>query len=154
MRKAGRKILLFIDSATSHSQSTKLAHQSRFFPSNSSITIFRSRCNWKLQTLVYRFVSTHILSMASSCKNSDELANIVNVLNAVQWMRSATKSVSQDCVKKCFEKAGFVVTVPIKRNLNLIEESEDLSQLIKDNGNNVTAEEYMLIDEELQTRRF
>ena len=73
----------------------------------------------------------------------------MNVLNAVQWIKSAIYSVSHDCVKKCFEKAGFAVTVPIKRILNLIEESKDLNQLLKETGSNVTAEGFMLIDEEL-----
>lgn len=154
MRKAGRKILLFMDNATSHPQNIKLGSiKVVFFPPNTTAVlqpldqgVIRS---FKLS---YRgLFLRHILSMASSCENSDQLAKSVNVLNAVQWIRSAINSVSQDCVKKCFEKAGFVVTVPIKRNLNLIEESKDLSQLIKDNGSNVTVEEYILIDDELQT---
>lgn len=145
-----RKILLFMDNASSHPM-LKL--------SNVEIVFLPPRTTSHLQPLdqgiirsfkvFYRQrVLSRLISQMETIDNVSQLCEKINVLNAVYWTAGATKQISENCVKNCFRHAGFTLN-----ESNEIEEDSDeiaLSELIRriDPGcTNNSLNEFIAIDD-------
>ncbi|GBO40723.1 Tigger transposable element-derived protein 6 [Araneus ventricosus] len=113
MKKQKRKIILFMDNATSHPDDLKVKNINLVFlpPNTTSMLQPLDQGIIRSFKLGYRkLLLRRVLSQISSCKSSEELANSVSVLDAISWTTSALKKVEPGCVLKCFKKAGFLST--------------------------------------------
>lgn len=152
MKKQNRKIILFLDNATSHPAYLKLKHVNIvFLPPNTTSKlqpldqgIIRS-----LKVGYRKLLLRHVLSQISACKTSEELAKSISVLDAISWITSALKKVEPMCVLKCFKKAGFMSERDEATDSNTEKREEKLKNLIADLNSNVSIEDYLRMDDYL-----
>jgi hypothetical protein len=83
--------------------------------------------------------------------SATKLAKSVSVLDAVIWIAEATKQVSPQTVQRCFQEVKFSTS-----DLNEKETNENNIQDLQESLNqatyeNVTAEDYLNIDAEIET---
>ncbi len=88
------------------------------------------------------------MEMAS---RASDITKTVDVLDAISWLSNAWKAVSPDTIRKCFANAGFVQKNeeldPIDAGADHIH--ADLQNLLKAIQPDITAEEYVTIDDDL-----
>jgi hypothetical protein len=152
MKKQARKILLFLDNATSHPDDFKLKNVKLIFlpPNTTSMLQPLDQGIIRSFKVEYRkLLLRHVLSQISSCKSSEELAKSVSVLDAVSWITSALKRVGPGTVLKCFKKAGFASTSEVAPDSVTDENEKELNELLTHLDSNVRVEDYVDIDEDL-----
>lgn len=152
MKKQSRKILLFMDNATSHPEDLKLKNVKLVsLPPNTTsvlqpldLGIIRS-----FKVGYRKLLLRHILSKITTCQSSEELSKAVSVLDAISWITSALNKVQPGSVLKCFKKAGFSSTREEIIPENLPKTDNDLEELVHHLNPNVSCEEYVQIDDDL-----
>lgn len=138
MKKQNRKVLLFLDNATSHSKVPLENVKLVFLPPNTT-----SYCqpldqgiiqNFKL---IYRnFFIKRLLTFVDSESDFENSEKNINLANALVWITAAWKKVSPATIKKCFSKAGF--SDVIQEDTIFDEEDEiPLAQLFPRVGNEI-----------------
>ncbi|GBM10575.1 hypothetical protein AVEN_21905-1 [Araneus ventricosus] len=143
MKKQARKILFFLDNATSH-------------PDNLKVKIVKLVLFWPNTTpmlqpldqgIIYSFKAGYrklllrqVLSQIFSCKSSEESAKSVSVLDAVSWIMSDLKKVESGSILKCFKKARFASVSNAVHDSATDENEMD---------SNVRVEDYVEIDKDL-----
>lgn len=151
MERQNRKVLLFLDNATSHPNITLKNVKLIFFPPNMTSVcqpldqgIIR---NFKL--FYRKFLVKRLLSSMDDSECINQLEKSITVFNAVIWITAAWKKVTSQTINKCFLKAGFA-----EDDESIIEYDEDddlpLSNFLQ-NVSNVAMDDYINIDEDLQT---
>nr|CAI5857987.1 unnamed protein product [Callosobruchus analis] len=131
MRKQNRKVLLFLDNATSHPKVTLENVKIIFLPPNTT-----SHCQPLDQGIIYsfkiayrKFLIKRLLTFTNYESSFEEAEKSINLTSALVWIVAAWKSVSQATILKCFAKAGFLKGVAQEDNFD--EEDEiPLAQLV------------------------
>ncbi|KAK3088454.1 hypothetical protein FSP39_019393 [Pinctada imbricata] len=130
MRRKKRKIIMFLDNATSH-RDLKLSHvKLEFLPSNTTS---------KLQPLdlgIIRATKAHyrkllmrrLLAGIDSCNSVTELVRNVSVLDCVHWINMAWNNIKQSTITLCFLHAGFSrdMTISANDDDNYSDEEDDI----------------------------
>ncbi|XP_060844196.1 tigger transposable element-derived protein 6-like [Rhopalosiphum padi] len=106
MEMENRKIILFLDNASSHPDTLNLKNiKLIFLPPNTT-----SICQPLDQGIIKNFkvhyrqrLLRHILSRVD--QNVENKS--INVLDAIFWIKSALKNIKPETVKNCFKKSGF-----------------------------------------------
>jgi hypothetical protein len=106
MELENRKIILFLDNASSHPDTLNLKNiKLIFLPPNTT-----SICQPLDQEIIKNFkvhyrqrLLRHILSRVD--QNVENKS--INVLDAIFWIKSALKNIKSETVKNCFKKSGF-----------------------------------------------
>ena len=109
MRKKGRKILMFLDNASSHADMKMSNVKLEFFPAN---------CTSKLQPLdlgiiratkarYRKMLMRRLLSCIDDCHSASELTKQINVLDCVNWVAKAWQTTKESTIQACFAHAGF-----------------------------------------------
>lgn len=57
------------------------------------------------------FLLHYVLSKIDECETASEVANSVNILNAIRWVAKAWENVNEETICKCFRKAGILSSV-------------------------------------------
>ena len=112
MRKEGRKILLFMDNVKSHPKDLKLDFvKVQFLPPNTTLVLqpLDQGVIRRAKIACKKLLLRHIISKSTACNSAEKIVKSVNVLNAVQWIDAAVKSVSRECIYQSFKIAGFNV---------------------------------------------
>ena len=153
MKKQKRKIILFMDNATSHPDYLKLKNANLVFVPPNTTSMLQPLDQGIIRSFKVRYrklLLRHVLSQINSCKSSEELAKSVSVLDAISWITSALKKVEPGCVLKCFKKAGFFSTSEVATDSTTTEKREkELADLVANFDSNVSVEEYVKIDHDL-----
>ena len=160
MVRQKRKVLLFMDNATSHPTDVKLKNVTlKFFPANTTS---------RLQPLdqgIIRAVKAHyrkrlvraVLARIDEGHTAADVARCVNVLDACQWVAAAWKETKTSTVSKCFTMSGFpaaVADVPEEDDEDDLPLS-DLAAILQANTISLDlqepmiADEYVMIDDDL-----
>lgn len=155
MKQEKRKILLFMDNATSHPHLNLSNIQLVFFPANTTSVLQSMDQGVIYTTKVYyrKRVLSRLCREMDNVDNVTELCKTINVLDAVQWLASAVKSVSVNCVEGAFRKSGFEFPED-EENVVIADESElgNLAYLMRQaNCTGLTISEYVSIDHEVYT---
>lgn len=152
MKRQKRKIILFMDNATSH-PNLKLKHVNLVFLPPNTTSMLQPLDQGIIRSVKIRYrklLLRHVLSQINSCKSSEELAKSVSVLDAISWITSALKKVEPGCVLKCFKKAGFLRASEVATDSTTTEKREkELADLVASFDSNVSVEEYVKIDDDL-----
>lgn len=150
MKKQNRKVLLFLDNATSHPKIQLENVRTVFLPPNTT-----SHCqpldqgiiqNFKIK---YRkFLIRRLLTFTNTEDPFEKAEKSIDLSSAMVWIVAAWKNVSSTTIKKCFQKAGFMETV---QGNDTFDEEDDvpLSQLfsvLKGIPGNSDMEKYLVID--------
>lgn len=125
MKKQNRKVLLFLDNATSHSKLSLDNVKLIFLPPN---TTSHSQPldqgiiqNFKM---IYRgFLVKRILTFIDSGYSFQEIQKNITIANALIWIAAAWKKLSPNTIKKCFSKVGFLQN---NQNIDDFDEEDDI----------------------------
>ena len=155
MERQKRRVILFMDNATSHCDAALNNVKIIFLPPNTT-----SRCLPLDQGIIQNFkvfyrqkVLRNILSRMDNVQSGYELAKSINVLDAILWISSALKQVTSTTISNCFKKAGFILndSGAIDNGVeesNLKEREHELQSLVEEFGG---SEGYANIDDALFT---
>ncbi|CAG2249892.1 unnamed protein product [Mytilus edulis] len=110
MKSKKRKILLFLDNATSHSDSVTLSNVTiKFFPPNTTsklqpldlgiIRAFKARYR--------KHMLKHVITKIDNCTDNTSLTKEINVLDAVHWIDKSWSDTKESTIASCFRNAGF-----------------------------------------------
>lgn len=154
MKKQRRKVLLFLDNASSHPKIQLENVRIVFLPPNTT-----SYCqpldqgiiqNFKM---IYRkYLIKRLLTFTNTATEDafEKAEKTINLSSAMVWIVAAWKNVSSKTIKKCFQKAGFIETL---QENEIFEEEDDipLSQLFSGIPGNPNLENYLQIDSNIST---
>lgn len=156
MKKAGRKVVLFLDNAAPHPDLTLSNVKLIFFPPNTT-----SVCQPLDLGIIKNFkelYKTQLLRHAIAQIDSDKtVEKSVTVLDAVMWTVSAVKSIKPETVRKCFLKAGFppyFATTEAEESAEELTCEPDLEEfhgLVQTLCPEMTGEEFLSLDVDLET---
>lgn len=109
MMRENRKILLFLDNATSHKPMCLSNIKLVFFPpQTTSVLQPLDQGVIKAAKVYYRQkVLSRLCREMQTVSNISELVKTITVLDAVSWIASSVKSITAKCVAGCFKNAGF-----------------------------------------------
>lgn len=153
MKNQNRRVLLFLDNATSHSKILLDNVKLVFLPPNTT-----SHCqpldqgiiqNFKI--LYRQYLIKRLLTFIDSGCDFEASEKSLNLTSALIWITSAWKKVSPLTIKKCFSKAGFYEIV--QEEASFCEEDEiPLAQLFPSINNKIVSlKEFALIDSDAPT---
>ncbi|KAG8230231.1 hypothetical protein J437_LFUL010859, partial [Ladona fulva] len=156
MKFQERKILLFIDNATSHPHINLENIQLVFFPSNltSASQPLNHGVIQNFKVKYRQLLLNHLIANLDYNPSAQELSKSIDVLRAIGWIKNALRAVLPEIIRNSFTATGFpndgnkdVVT------LKSVEEDTALpSQLIELLQMDMDATEYSQIDEILAGR--
>ena len=110
MRRQNRKILLFMDNASSH-QELDLANVKIVKLPAKSTSILQPMDQGIIQALKLKFYKQQsqciISKMEKSPLSGTDLLKEVTVLDTIYWINRAWKDITSTCIKRCFKKCGF-----------------------------------------------
>lgn len=150
MRMLNRKIILFLDNATSHVhlnlQNVKLV----FFPPNVTST-----CQPMDQGVIQNFklkyrqlALQHLIANLDKNNGIQDLSKCIDVLKAATWIQKAWKDVSPSTIKNCFKKAGFPTAEQLSEEN--VEDDSHLAGLLAVYPKDVKGD-FLTVDENLVT---
>ena len=125
-----RKVLLFLDNAPVHPPDVELKNITlKFFPANTTSRI-QPLDQGVIRTFkahYRRHLVQHIIATAASVYSADDV--VITALDAICWIDSAWKSVTDVTIQNTFRKAGFhIPTDSSSSNNTLAVMTEDLIQ--------------------------
>lgn len=129
MVKQNRKILLFMDNASSHPHISLSNIEIVFLPPNCTSVlqpmdqgpIYTAKVHYRKRVL------SRLCRLIHTVDNVSQLCKSINVLDAVYWIAQSVGEVSKRCVGRAFEKSGFfpnnteITEEVIEDDLNLDE---------------------------------
>lgn len=158
MFRQKRKVLLFLDNASSHPL-LKLSNVEMVFLPPKTTCALQPLDQGIIQSfkVAYRTrVLKHLIAKIESEKAS-KLASSITVLDAVLWSADAVKTVTTRCVANCFRKAGISFDHTETTNSETVIDSNPLVQLIGQinsiqmGDDLMSATEFLAIDNETYT---
>ena len=108
----GRKVLLFLDNATSHSDVQLCNVKLKYLPANTT-SILQPLDQGIILAMKRKYRKTqlrYIITQMERSKEKDSSHRLkeINVLKAIYWIKQAWNDVKCDTIAKCFKKCGFV----------------------------------------------
>src|SRR5215510_12358328 len=132
MKKKKRRIIFFVDNATSHVVSKKLSNvRVKFLPPHLTSEV-QPLDQGIIQAMKanYRKSMLHSLLAAIGKFNSaTEFAKSVTVFDAIRWISSAWNNVQEETILKCFQRAGFASPEQEQEQEDSTSESDLVSAL-------------------------
>ena len=106
-----RKILLFLDNATSHAEISLKNIKLQFFPANTT-SILQPMDQGIIQTTKIRYRKIQLQNLITRLEKEkekccSELLKEVDILQAIYWVKNAWEAVLPQTITKCFAKCGF-----------------------------------------------
>ncbi|KAI6652943.1 Tigger transposable element-derived protein 6 [Oopsacas minuta] len=152
MKRQKRKILVFIDNATSHPHSVFSNIELKFFPANctSQLQPMDQGIIQSMKLSYRKILLMDVLSRVESCDSGQGLIKSITVKHALYWAAQAWENVKSETIQKCFAIAGF----GFYEHANLDHE-ENIQNMIDDLSSSLGIEccsgiNFMNIDEEEQ----
>ncbi|XP_008179833.1 tigger transposable element-derived protein 6-like [Acyrthosiphon pisum] len=153
--RENRKIILFLDNASSHPKLILSNLKLAWFPPNTT-----SLTQPMDQGIIYcvkiydrRFLMQSLIANIDQINSTSEISKKITVLDAIQWLDGAVKLLKRETIKACFTKAGFTYD-----DTNGTHEIEKMNEHIKENISemNLTVDEnnvndFLIIDTNLVT---
>lgn len=153
----GRKVLLFLDNATSHADIQLKNVRLVFFPPNmtSDVQPLDQGIIQCFKLLYRKQLMNHLVSNLDGnvFELPEELVK-VTALDALGWIEQAWKDVSSETIQKCFKRCGFVA--PINPTIQTLESTsaeptastsaesiEDILQPYANFGETISADDAM-----------
>ena len=103
----GRKVLLFLDNATPHSDVQLCNVKLKYLPANTT-SILQPLDQGIILAMTRKYCKTQLQMERSKEKDCSQLLKERNVLKAIYWIKQVQNDVKCDTTAKCFKKCGFV----------------------------------------------
>ena len=112
MGRKVRKVLLFLDNATSHSNVQLCNVKLKFLPANTT-SILQPLDQGIILAMKRKYRKTQLRSMITQMERSKEkdcsqLSKEINVLKAIYCIKQAWNGIKRDTIVKCLKKCGFI----------------------------------------------
>lgn len=110
MKIGNRRVLFFLDNATSHPKIELSNITLVFLPANMTAGA-QPLDQGIIQTFKLHYrkqLMERLLISAESCKSASEFTSRISILDAVRWIRQAWDEVNLTTIQKCFQRCGFV----------------------------------------------
>lgn len=110
LQKQKKKILLFLDNAPVHPSDIQLQNITlKFFPANttSHIQPLDQGVIRAFKAHYRRHLIQHIIANAATAYSADDV--VITALDAICWIESSWKSVTEATIRNTFRKAGFEI---------------------------------------------
>lgn len=130
----GRKVLLFVDNATSHADIKMKNVQLVYFPPNMTsevqpldqgiIQCFKLLYRKQLMRHLVSNVDGNVLDLPEEKVN-------VTALDALGWIEQAWKDVLPETIQKCFKRCGFVSSIDPTVRTRLSTSSDSIDDIIR-----------------------
>jgi len=111
MKKKKRRIILFVDSATSHVVSKKLSNvHVKFLPPHltSELQPLDQGIIQAMKANYRKSMLRSLLAAVGKFNTATEFAKSVSVFDAIRWISSAWNNVREETIFKCLWRAGFM----------------------------------------------
>jgi uncharacterized protein YeeX (DUF496 family) len=102
MKRANRKILMFVDNATSHVDLNLSNVAVRFLPQNLTSDV-QPLAKGIIQSMKLQYrkqLMRALINAADKCNSEAEFTRSVTVLDAIQWVHGAWENASPEAIKK------------------------------------------------------
>ena len=156
MKRQKRKILLFLDNATSHSHDLEFSNvKLKFLPANTTSVLqpLDQGIIWAFKARYRKKFLKHLISRIDQCEHASTLAKAVTVLDAVYWIHSAWQETTPQTIMNCYRHAGFpnesqivVVADDPEDDLPLAELARQLPSI-----STMPKEDYLALENDLLT---
>ena len=109
MRKQKRKIILFLDNATSHTHDKLSNVTLKFLPPNttSAIQPLDQGIIRAVKARYRKLLMVHLLAKMDDNLSANKLAKSITVLDAVNWVSAAWEDTKPSTIISCFKHCGF-----------------------------------------------
>jgi hypothetical protein len=114
MKTQNRKILLFLDNATSHAHLSLDNVTLIFFPPNITSTSqpLDQRIIKNFKVFYRKFALQHVIANLEDAQNAHDLTKQIDVLKAITWVKNAWTQISSLTITYCFKKTDFPSSEP------------------------------------------
>jgi len=114
MKTQNRKMLLFLDNATSHAHLSLDNVTLIFFPLNITSTSqpLDQGIIKNFKVFYRKFALQHIIANLDDARNAHDLAKQIDVLKAITWVKKSWTQISSLTITNCFKKADFPSSEP------------------------------------------
>jgi uncharacterized protein YeeX (DUF496 family) len=112
MKRANRKILLFVDNVTNHVDLNLSNVAVRFLPPNMTNEV-QPLAKGIIQSMKLQYrkqLMRAVINAADKCNSVAEFTQGVTVLDAIRWVNGVWENVSLETIKKFFRHSGFMVS--------------------------------------------
>lgn len=155
MMRQNRKVLLFLDNATSHPDIKLNNVKVMFFPPNVT-SLSQPLDQGVIQNFKVKYrqlVLKHIVSRLDEDGTSlQSLTKELNVFQAICWITNAWKQVSTTTIQSCFRKAGFPAgNGEMNVESDISDEMNTTQNLINSAGYTIGVNDYVCIDLDILT---
>ena len=125
----GRKVLLFVDNAPSHSAVLLKNVTVKNFPANTT-SMCQPMDQGIIQSLKLKYRQRqlqHVVNIMDSKpgKSGPELLKEISILDAIYWIARSWSQVEESTISKCFRKCGFSDTAPMATDSVCDSDDED-----------------------------
>ena len=110
MRRSNRRILIFLDNATSHSHDLKFSHVELKFLPPGTTSVLQPLDLWIIRAFQARYrkqLIKHLLTKLDICEKASEIAKSVSVLDCIYWINASWRETDLSTIRKCFLRAGM-----------------------------------------------
>lgn len=157
MRRQNRKVLLFVDNASSHQDNDLTNVKLVKLPPNST-SVLQPMDQGIIQATKLKFYkqqSSHIIArMENSTLCGTDLLKEVNVLDTIYWLGKAWKDVEPSSIARCFDKCGFdkLRQTPVEAESEDEDEDDDIPLALLARSERIYGRSLMdVVNDEIQT---
>lgn len=159
MKKKKRKILLFLDNAPCHPPDAQFSNvKLQFFPPNttSQAQPLDQGIIQNFKTHYRKLLIKHVIARSATAQSTNDI--VVNALDAIHWIHSSWKSVTETTIRNTFLSAGFLrpqstigddagaTSVQDETSNNALQELDALLEHVVINGRKMDALEFVQLD--------
>ena len=129
MHARGRKVALLLDNAPSHPKDLRLSNVKIIFLPANTTSVLQPLDQGVIACVKKQYqkrLLDHIVGQADTDKDLLQLSRSVDVLMAINWLRSAISQVKPHTVERCFQRCG-VTSVSELTDIPPEEDDDDIS---------------------------
>ena len=93
----------------------------------------------------------HLISRMDACNTASELVKLVNIMDAILWIRDAWSSLPSSTIQKCFTKCGFQRKIKASASVVLASPFEGIVTETEFIVHDITFSQFATFDNNLAT---
>ena len=154
MTLAGRKIILFLDNCSSHDPRLRLNNVTLIFSPPNTTSVLRPADQGIIKCFkgYYRQKLIRYLINSITAEPEKHVKDFkVNLKQAMEWSKAAWESVTEETIRNCFAKSGFITKrTHIEPSDPFVEADQMLSELAEKTGEEMgSMDEFVTVDDHI-----
>ncbi|KAI6658711.1 Tigger transposable element-derived protein 6-like [Oopsacas minuta] len=152
-RFGNRNVLIFVDNCSSHPDVEASNLRLVFLPPNTTSKL-RPMDAGIIQSVKINYrkrVIRHLISRMEACNTASELVKLVNILDAILWIKDVWSNLSITTIQKCFTKCGFQRQIEASESDILASPFEEIMRETEFILDGITLSQFATFDNNLAT---